>query len=183
MHAPTLLTERLVLRPFSLADAPAVQKLAGDEDVARMTRNIPYPYLDGIAETWISSLAPVYEAGNGLTLAICLKESDELAGCLGLRINQADQHGEIGYWVGKPFWGRGYCSEAAQAILDYGFRELELHRIFGYYLTKNPASGKVMAKIGMLYEGCQRGHILKWGVFEDLGLYGITYQDWKKNRE
>ena len=83
----------------------------------------------------------------------------------------------MGYWIGKPFWGQDYCTKAARAMLDFGFGPWELNRIHAYHFVRNPASGRVMAKIGMQYEGLLRQHVIKWGQFEDLALYGILRSD------
>jgi acetylornithine deacetylase/succinyl-diaminopimelate desuccinylase-like protein len=85
---------------------------------------------------------------------------------------------EIGYWIGKPYWGRGYATEAAAAVLSYGFGALNLHRMHAYHYSRNPASGRVLQKIGMSHEGRAPGHIKKWGTHEDCELYGILRADW-----
>jgi [ribosomal protein S5]-alanine N-acetyltransferase len=80
--------------------------------------------------------------------------------------------------VGRDWWGQGYATEAARAVLRYGFEELKLNRIYAHHMTKNPASGRVLEKIGMQREGCLRQMIRKWGVLEDVVLYAILRQDW-----
>jgi len=70
---------------------------------------------------------------------------------------------ELGYWIGVPYWGKGYATEAARSVVNYGFSTLELHRIFASHVPANPASGRVLTKIGMRHEGRLLGHILKWG--------------------
>ena len=170
---PTIETARLVLRPFVPADAPEVQRLAGDRDVASTTLNIPHPYEDGLAEAWIESHAPAFARGERLTLAITGRDDGRLLGGISLRLVARHENAELGYWVGKPYWGRGICTEAAAAVLTYGFETLALHRIHASFLARNPASGRVMQKIGMTREGCLREHIRKWGVFEDLEKYAI----------
>lgn len=170
---PTLLTERLTLRPFVLADAQAVQRLAGDRAVADTTERIPHPYKDGMAEAWIAIHAQRFTERQECTFAIVLRETSEVIGSIGLTLSMTHQRGELGYWVGRSFWGRGYCTEAAQAMLDYGFNTLGLHRIQGRHLSRNPASGRVMVKIGMQHEGRLRDYVCKWDVFEDVEMYGV----------
>ena len=75
--------------------------------------------------------------------------------------------------LGRPFWGRGYATEAARAVIEYGFSVLNLHRIYAMHFSRNPASGRVMEKCGMVHEGRFREHVRKWGVFEDVDLRGI----------
>ena len=172
MSLPTLPTQRLLLRPFEVSDAPVVQRLAGSPEVALTTVNIPYPYPDGIAEQWIASHVTSWELGRFLTLAITA-QLDGLVGAVTLNINAAHRRGELGYWVGRPFWNRGYATEAAAALMDYGFTHLGLNRIQARHLTRNPSSGRVMAKLGMKPEGIQRQHMLVRGTFEDIAVHAI----------
>lgn len=179
VEQPTLQTQRLILRPFTLADAPDVQRLAGDRAIAATTLLIPHPYEDGMAEEWIKSHPGAFQERTGICFAIALQETGELCGAIGLRIRKINRNAELGYWVGKPYWGRGYCTEAAQELLQYGFKVLELHRIYSSHFSNNPASGRVMQKIGMSYEGCLREHTWKWGKFENVELYAILKSDWQ----
>ncbi len=182
---PTIETERLILRPFTLTDAPDVQCLAGARDIASTTLNIPHPYEDGMAEQWIGTHQEKYEKGEGLILAIVLRSDQSLIGSIGLNIDQQHENAELGYWIGKPYWNKGYCTEAAEAVVRYGFEVLGLNRIHASHLKRNPASGRVMQKIGMTYEGCLRQHVKKWDIFEDLEKYGLLKGDYelKKDRK
>lgn len=173
---PTLCTARLVLRPFTLADAAEVQRLAGDIEVASTTATIPHPYLDGMAEGWISTLAGMFARGEALTLAVT--EHDRPVGAMTLRLEPHQRRAELGYWVGRPSWGRGIATEAAAAIVNFGFAELKLHRIYASYFTRNPASARVMEKLGMLFEGVQREHFWRDGRVEDVGRYAILAREW-----
>lgn len=176
MAIPQLQTPRLLLRPFKADDASTVQRLAGVPEVALTTLNIPYPYEDGTAEEWISLHEPRWEAKEFLTLAITT-EAEGLVGAVGLHLNQPNHRGELGYWVGLPYWNRGYATEASEALLDYGFRELNLNRVQARYMVRNPASRKVMEKLGMKLEGVLRQHSLSRGQFEDIGIYAILASD------
>jgi RimJ/RimL family protein N-acetyltransferase len=176
MPIPALRTERLVLRPFTLADAADVQRLAGAAEVADTTLNIPHPYENGMAEAWIETHWPSFERRELAVFAIT--EADgPLLGAVSLRLEPAHQRAELGYWVGVPYWGRGYATEAAVAIIRYGFELLDLHRVYATHLVRNPASGRVLLKAGMTYEGCHRQHARKQGRFEDLAGYAILRTD------
>jgi len=175
-EAPTLETERLVLRPFSPLDAPAVQRLAGEKAIADTTLNIPHPYGDGMAEAWIGSHQEALARGESLVFAVTLA-GEGLIGAIGLNLDPANRRGELGYWIAIPHWGRGFATEAVKAVIRYAFRTLGLNRIEANHLTRNPASGRVMAKAGMRLEGVHRQHILKNGVFEDLARYAILAAD------
>lgn len=183
VRQPTLETPRLILRPFTLDDAPEVKRLAGDRDIAAVTQNIPHPCEDGMAQKWIKTHPKTFNKGTGVTFAIVLRENNLLCGAIGLSFDKANNNAEIGYWIGKPYWGKGYCTEAAKALLQYGFETIGLHRIHSGHFSHNPASGRVMQKIGMKYEGCRRQYVLKWGNYVDLELYGILKSDWKQKNE
>jgi RimJ/RimL family protein N-acetyltransferase len=179
---PTIETERLVLRGFDLTDAPEVQRLAGEREVAATTLRIPHPYEDGVAEQWISTHGDLFEKGQAIHLAITLRDDGSLVGCTGLRINAEFESAELGYWIGKPSWNCGYCTEAARAVIEYGFETLGLNRIEAHHFGSNPASGRVMRKIGLVNEGLLREHIKKWGVFEDIVMYGMLKADYEKSK-
>lgn len=177
MEQPTLETERLRLRPFRLSDAAEVQQLAGDREVAKTTLNIPHPYEDGMAEDWIQRHAGWFVAGTQVVFAIVLKESDALVGAIGLGVKAEHKRAEMGYWIGRSFWNKGYATEAGRALLAFGFEALGLHRIFAGHYHINPASGRVMAKMGMKKEGHFPQHILKSGQFVDMEYYGVLKED------
>lgn len=174
MLEPIILhTPRLLLRPFDLADAPAVQRLAGEREIASTTSTIPHPYPDGAAEEWIASHTEMRANDEATIFAVTLRASAELLGACGLHTRQAGATAELGYWIGKPFWGRGYATEAARAVLSYGFDTLGFHRVFAMAYSRNPTSSRVLEKVGMRWEGRLREHIEKWGVFEDAEVWGL----------
>jgi RimJ/RimL family protein N-acetyltransferase len=173
-HQPTLRTQRLLLRPFALADASRVQLLAGAREVYATTLNIPHPYADGLAEQWIASHAVQFNSGDGATFAITLAADGELVGAIGLRTHAAHRRAELGYWIGVPFWNEGYCTEAAIAVIRYGFEGLNLHKITSRYMAGNLASERVMVKAGMRKEGELIDEIYKDGAFRSLGVYGLV---------
>lgn len=175
---PVLETERLILRPFTLADAPEVQRLAGAWEIADTTLNIPHPYRDGMAEEWIGRHQERFDRGELASFAIVLRDEGRLIGAIGLAISERFDRGEMGYWIGVPYWNQGYCTEAARAVLEYGFSVRGLNRIQATHLTRNPASGRVMQKIGMSHEGRLRQHVRKWDRFEDLECYAILRSEY-----
>ena len=176
-NLPILNTERLILRLPTLEDARDVQHLAGDFDIASMIPGIPHPYEDGMAEAWIYSCYDKHAKNEALNFAITLRTGGNLIGVIGLKLDRENERGEIGYWIGKPYWRRGYGSEAAKVVVGYGFEVLKLNRIHAYHFKHNAASGRVLEKIGMRYEGCRRQHIKKWDNFEDIMEYGILKTD------
>ena len=180
---PKLETERLIIRQFTPADATDVQALAGDKDVAHKTLNMPHPYEDGMAEDWISTHQETYEKGEGIQLAVTRRADGALIGAIGLEINERHVHAEVGYWIGKPYWNQGYCTEAVQAVIKFGFQELGLNRIQACHFGDNPASGRVMQKAGMTYEGCRRQHVKRLGELKDLEGYSILKSEYEQNQK
>jgi RimJ/RimL family protein N-acetyltransferase len=177
---PSLETERLVLRAFTLDDAADVQRLAGDRDIAKMVMSIPHPYEDGVAEEWIATHQTSFERGESVLLAITVRAGGALIGSIGLDLYPDHQLGQLGYWIGKPYWNNGYCTEAARAVVHYGFESWWLHRIFATHFKRNPASGRVMQKLGMQHEGCLREHVKRWNRFEDCEYYGILRSEYEQ---
>lgn len=148
MKQPELVTKRLLLRGFDLDDAPAVQSLAANYNVSRTTLNIPYPYEPGMAEDWINSHQHGWETKSTITYAITLKTSGQLVGAISLMNTNAMQT-DLGYWIGEPYWGMGYCTEAVTKLIPFAFNELGLDKVVAEHLAANPASGRVMQKAGM----------------------------------
>lgn len=175
--SPILKTTRLILRPFLLSDADRVQELAGDKEVASTTLTIPHPYEDGIAEQWIEMHESEFSNGNGVTFAITNKD-DGLIGCIGLGITKTHRRAELGYWIGRVYWNKGYCSEAVDAVIQYGFEKLKLNKIHAKYFMRNPASGRVMVKSGMKYDGTLRQEVIKDDKYEDLAVYSILREEY-----
>jgi len=174
---PRLGTRRLVLRSVSLADAGRVRVLAGDPEVALMTSNIPYPYEVGRAAAWIRACEELQ--GEGLRYAFALDLGGEgLIGVCSLQVEPDQGRGELGFWLGRSWWGQGFMTEAVRAVVAFGFERLELRRIFAHHLPENPASGRVMQKVGMTPEGILRRHILHRGERPaDLVIWGMLGED------
>jgi len=180
MNLPVIETERLLLRPFRISDGPRVQLLAGDERIAATTLNLPHPYPGGLAEQWIATHEDEFIQQKSVILAICLKEDVKLIGACGLMLKREYDLGEMGYWIGYPYWNRGYCTEACRALIDYGFNSLNLNKIFANYFEGNDASGRVMQKLGMKQEALLRKHIKHWGEYKNLISYGILKEEYQQ---
>ncbi|MEP0905121.1 GNAT family N-acetyltransferase [Leptolyngbya subtilissima ST-M1] len=179
---PILCTSRLVLRPFALADVAAVVALAGDRAVAEYTLSIPHPYSEADAEEWINQRPAAWTEKKAINYAITLPDGD-LCGSVGLGLYPTYNMAELGYWIGKPYWGQGYATEAGAAVVDFGFSTLGLNRINAIRFGDNLASGRVLEKLGMAQEGYRRRQTPKWGVYRDVALYGLLREDWEKGRD
>lgn len=155
----SLTTDRLCLRWPRLADASAIEHLAGDRAVAEMTALIPHPYPQGGADQFIFASRLANARGDGLTLAICEKKRPrELIGVVAVQppaLSARDDvdHAFLGFWLGAEYWGRGYATEAAGAVLELFFAETGAAEIGAEALTHNAASLRVLGKLGFDVQG------------------------------
>ena len=179
LSQPILRTPRLILRPFALSDAADAQRLAGAREVAATTANIPHPYEDGMAEAWINSHPAGLANGTNVVYAMTDAATGVLMGAIGLTVTLEHSRAELGYWLGHPYWRNGYTTEAAAEMLRYAFEELGLRRVMARHFAMNPASGRVMQKIGMAHEGVMPQHFVKWGQPVDVVFCGILVEDWR----
>jgi RimJ/RimL family protein N-acetyltransferase len=176
---PSLPTARLLLRPFVASDAPAVQRLVSAAAVAATTASIPHPYPDGAAAAWIALRPEQHHVGVSTDWAITTS-ADGVVGGIGLHFSPPQLHAELGYWIGTPWWGRGYATEAANAVVRHGLRTLGLKRIHAHHMAGNPASGAVLRKAGMKWEGRLRAHFQRDGRFHDMELWGVVDDEFEK---
>jgi RimJ/RimL family protein N-acetyltransferase len=129
-----------------------------------------------MAESWIATHASLWDRGSGVVWAVVRRQDDRLIGACGLTIERDHDRAELGYWIGKPYWGNGYATEAAAALVRYAFAS-GLNRVMARHFRGNVASGRVMQKIGMRQEGVMRQHIRRWGQLEDIVIYAVLAGD------
>lgn len=139
-----LYTPRLVLRPLTEDDAGMVAQLAGEWLVASKTGRIPYPYELEMALDFIRAQHNAAECE--VIFAVCRQSDDALLGCVGASFD-ADS-AELGYWFGQAYWGQGFATEAAQALVPYIFSLPKITQMTSSHLLSNPASGRVLQKLG-----------------------------------
>jgi [ribosomal protein S5]-alanine N-acetyltransferase len=177
--APTLGSERLVLRPLCQADAPAIAEQAGDPRVARYLTDVPTPFPVALAMRWVTARVDRWSRGGGPTYAITVRSSGPtLIGTVSMRSVPRDRRAELGYWIGYSSWGRGLASEAVQRVMQWAFVESNLYRVYAQVISSNKRSQRVLKKIGMMHEGTRRGHLRKGRRFVDVDQYGILRDEW-----
>ncbi|MCM3617676.1 GNAT family N-acetyltransferase [Sutcliffiella horikoshii] len=169
----TILTDRLYLRIFEESDAETVQVLCNNINIYKSTLYLPFPYSLNDALGWMKNHQKNFEEDCSYEFAITDRINGNLFGAISLTNNQKFNHGEIAYWIGEEYWGKGYGTEAAKAIIDFAFKEKKLHKVFARYFKSNPASGRIMQKVGMVQEGLLKDQVVKDGKYEDLIYYGI----------
>jgi ribosomal-protein-alanine N-acetyltransferase len=180
MTAPEeLRTARLLLRSLEREDVPAMVQLAGENEIAATTLNIPHPYAEHDALSFLAKANEDFRAGRSVSFAISISPGRELRGAIGLTLADMHKHAELGYWIGVQFWGRGYATEAASAVVEFGFGTLHLHRICAHHFAGNTASRRVLEKIGMRHEGRFRQHIRKQDQFIDIENYGVLAEEFR----
>lgn len=165
-------TERLLLRPPKRSDAAAVQRLISVREVAVNLGSVPWPYPRAGAAQWIARTTP------GVQFLITHRDDGEVLGTVSLVRDDEHARAELGYWIGVPYWGRGYVTEAVRAIVDHGFRAHGLRRIFARVYGHNAASARVCEKAGLTYEGTLREHEVRLGEIVDMQYYGILRREW-----
>jgi len=177
---PQLETRRLRLRAFELSDAPRVQEIVSRAEIARFTLSIPHPYPEGAAEAFLAKHPTWYEERQHVIFASVRKSDDVIVAAHGLHMDLAHGRAELGYWVAVEAWNQGYGTEAARAVVDFGFRVLGLERIFAHHFMSNPASGRILERIGMQHEGLLRRATLKYGQFEDVRVLAVLRDEWSR---
>jgi RimJ/RimL family protein N-acetyltransferase len=176
---PSLETNRLLLRPLMAGDDLAVRGLANDPEVA--SRSVwPLRRLGRkLARRWIAGTRESWAAGAAAEFGIQLKSGGEIIGLAGFDSLDADRAcADLSFLVSPQRWGNGYATEAAAAMLWYGFRHLKLNRISACHLVSNKASRRVLAKLGMKREGRLRQFARKGTRFEDVVLVALLREAW-----
>lgn len=170
-----------MLRVLEDKDIDPLCALIGDKAVYDTTLRIPHPYTKDDAREWLELQHVVWEEG-GAAFGIFDRASGDLIGGISLSSEQPHDRAELGYWIGVPHWGQGYATEAAQAVVDYGFESLGLERIWAGHFGSNEASGRVQRKIGMRFEGVLRHQFKKDGVYVDDVMHAIVREEWERGR-
>lgn len=176
---PVLTTNRLTLRPLADHDAEAIQQALSDRAIADTMISIPYPYPPGAAAEYVKRQRSAFEAGKSVTFAIEQTAQQQLIGAIEIRkIDREHLQAELSFWLIPSTWNQGYMSEVLPPILQYGFLDLGLNRLYGYYMARNPACGKLLRNVGFVQEGVLRQRVRKWGEFEDVVLMSILREEW-----
>ena len=175
----SILTERLSLGAILATDIPSIMKYAGSAKVAEKLLDLPHPYYEKDAIFWLNLAHQGWQDKSRYIFGIRLQETQEIIGGIGLHVEARHNRAELGYWIGVPFWGQGYMSEAVAAVLKFGFETAGLHKIFAIHDIANPASGKVMSKNGMIKEGELKDHIKVKEAYKTIAQYGLTKTDYE----
>jgi len=172
--------KRIVIRQPKISDAKDIYSYAKDREISRYT-SVPHPYSLKHAKQFIARSHKKIKKKSGYDLVIVLKETNQFIGTCGLTtVDKENKKAELGYWIGKPFWGQGFASEATKLLLDFGFNKMKLHRIYARVFAPNKASVNVLEKCGFKLEGRLRQDHFRNGKWLDHFMYGILKDEYNK---
>ena len=174
--ADVLATERLTLRPVASQDLKAIVALAGDVEVAQWTVSIRHPLSEAEVKVWLASRS----AKGERAFAILLKGTGQLIGVVGITVLADGDKAEIGYWVGRPYWGNGYATEAVRRVLLHGFGALGLAEVEATVFPGNDRSIQVLTKIGFAETGSGRRDAPSRGGDREVIVYTLTRADFAR---
>jgi RimJ/RimL family protein N-acetyltransferase len=186
---PTFTTSGLVLRPFHVEDIPRVAELANDEQLSINLRSFGFPYTVEDASQWIQTLGKEWASGQSTVFAVCVRDTEDtrestLVGAIGIVLDRQSNRGELGYWIGRSYWGQGIATEAGNSMLDFAFGQLCLNKLTAECLTRNPASSRVLEKLGMVQEGFFAKHFRKHegDDYCDVQAFGLLRTAWNERK-
>jgi len=173
--------ERIVLRKLRLSDALDIYKNLQDKEMVKWTLNIPWPYKKQDAVKWIKRTHYKIKNKKEYAFGIVLKTENRIIGAISLmHIDWKNKNAEIGYWLGKKYWGKGYMTEAVRLILKFAFEKLKLHRIYANLFEENVASRRVLEKAGFKLEGIMREHRYRYNKWHNELKFGILKKEYEK---
>ncbi len=172
-------TDRLLMRPVTRDDLPVPLRFRADPEVSRYLGGPEMSTPEFVAKRLEFYLDCHRQHGFGMC-ALVSKSDNEMIGWSGLQPLEDSGQIEVGYGFDRPHWGKGYATEAARAVIDFGFRELGVHRIAAWCIAENAASARVMEKAGMTYEGTLREREFIKGTYRDMKLYSILRHEYRR---
>lgn len=177
---PTLISDRLSLRPLNAEDVPGLVRVFNHPEVAAGVLTAPHPYTEHDARTLLTRDAERRASGELFVWGVVDQARDRLVGVLGRHLRAAHRRAMIGYNIEPCEWGKGYATEAIARVADHAFREADppLHKLAAEFFPENPASGRVLHKNGFTRVGLLRGEYLKGDAFKDVVRMELLREDW-----
>lgn len=173
--------KRITLRPRMKKDVKRFVELANDKAIWKFT-HLPQPYTAAHFRKFSKQNKDKEKKKEEHFFVIADNKTDELMGVCVLRPNKIDSNGNMGYWIGKPYRGKGYVLEACKLIINFGFNKLKLHRIEIRCAKENKASKRVIEKLKAKYEGLLRENLFVGGKFKDQIVHSILKKEWRPSR-
>jgi RimJ/RimL family protein N-acetyltransferase len=171
--------ETVQLRKLRYRDSAALQAQASHPEIVRWTTRIPHPYPADGAIRFIRSSVANWRLDRAYVFAVLVSGSPEVCGVISLSsVSRAHACAELGFWLGFRHWGRGIGTEAVRLMLEFGFEDLHLHRIYASAFAANIASRRVLEKNGFRLEGVLREAVVRFGRRQDFCNYGLLHPEW-----
>lgn len=175
-------TERLLIRSYKKSDIDDFIDVTSQPEIQPTTYGIPVPYTKKYAKKWFRFIKNNIRTRQAYEFAVFIRNSDTYIGNVGLiNVSSLHNHAEISYYIDKNLWGMGYATEAAAKMLQFGFETLGMFKITGLCMSSNPASRRVMEKLGMRFEGTMRSEMLKNGTYYDIDRLSILKEEYFTN--
>jgi len=164
-------TKQFILRPFRMGDAKSVIKYAGDKLIARNLPNLPHPYTKKDAKWWLTRQINFRRQKNPEEVVFAIEINGEAVGSIGLHKINYKHKAELGYWLGREYWGRGIMTNVVKKVVNFGFRDLKLNRIYARVFLSNKGSARVLEKNRFKCEGIANKDIKKGNKFVDAYIF------------
>jgi [ribosomal protein S5]-alanine N-acetyltransferase len=167
--------DQVHLSEFRASDKDALVGHLNERDIYDRTLRIPFPYTEAGADEWLALVVKITEQqGQPVHWAIRSADDALIGGCGfdGFQVGKSHR-AEVGYWLAKPYWGRGIMTAVVQRVCRHAFEEFGLVKITAHVFPHNPASARVLEKCGFQQEGLLRKHLLKDGKFIDARLFAL----------
>lgn len=168
------------IRPLRTSDASSINDNIRDDEVTRWTMHLPHPFPRDGAGKFIRRSRYNWKKQKGYAFGIVSKNTGEVIGVVELmRLDWDNKNAELGYWLGKKYWGHGIMAEAIELVLRFGFEVLNLHRVYARLFAANPGSAAVLEKTGFTLEGSMREEQHRYGRWHDVLWYGILRSEFQ----
>ena len=175
-----LVGKKIIIRKLKLSDANGIYYNVKDKTIVKWTLNIPHPYPKNGARKFIRHEIYKIKKKKGYAFGITLRNADRVIGVISLfKIDQSNKNAELGYWLGKKYWGQGIMTEAIKLILIFGFKHLKLHRIYANLFEENLPSKRILEKVGFKLEAKLREERFRYGKWHNVLRYGIIVSEWR----
>ncbi len=175
----TLTTARMILRPYRPADGDAVWRVISRPEIYATTNAIPKDFPRARVDLWFAFLESARKNRTGFEYGMFERSTGTYVGNCGVvNVNARQYAGVLSYFINPALWGRGFATEGAAAMLDLAFDRLGLMRVSASCMSCNPASRRVMEKLGFQYEGTGRRELFKDGVFHDVYHLSLLREEW-----
>ncbi len=181
MEKTILESDALLMRPFEASDIDEIPALVVAPEIADNTF-VPRPYPEEAALEFVRLARERWKNDEAYVFAIIDKSISRFVGCMGIHPVREHNRAEVGYWIGKPYWGKGLATGALRLLIGFGFDVLKLNRIEAGHFDYNPASGRVLLKANMRYEGERRGFVLHRDQYKDVRWYAILREEYAADR-